>query len=411
MSSGVEADIALDAAVIASLGLVRVMGGTAGLAASGAGALAALAEGRAEAAAQRIEELRRVEEAVGEVLDRNARIAALAESARRHGVAIELPPPLDVTSASIGDMTAWAAKTDIDLVAAEGTVAASMASAMTGRIFDTATKSLRIASPSVDSGSGSEPRPAIEADLKRVLARLLPDAAEADRASVTQAAEVVMAAATPTEADGLLSEVRLRIQKANERTRERRNDRAAAARFILELADHPSNLTVIDALRAVTEGTRPFDDALRAEAARLLVEAQEGSEREYIAAALREAFGGLGYEIDEGFETLTARNGEAVITRGDWPQHEVKVRIDGGRQVRMALLRTEPAEGDEQRRLDVEREEQWCASFEVARERLATAGVKADVRWRIEPGQQRLPVTRQRRSTQLNRERRRERDR
>ena len=76
----------------------------------------------------------------------------------------------------------------------------------------------------------------------------------------------------------------------------------------------------------------------------------------------------------------------------------------------MALLRTEPAESDDQRRLDVEREEQWCASFEAARERLAEAGIHADVRWRVEPGEQRLPVAQQRRSRQQPRARQRERD-
>jgi hypothetical protein len=220
-----------------------------------------------------------------------------------------------------------------------------------------------------------------------------------------------MAAATPPEAEGLLTELRIRIQRANERTRERRDDRAAAARFLRELADHPAAPTVIDPLHKVAEGIRPFDDNLRAEAIRLLAETQDRAERGYVATALRDAFGELGYEVDEGFETLTAQNGEAVLTRGDWPQHAVKMRIDDGRQVRMALLRTEPADSDEQRRLDVEREEQWCASFEAARERLAVAGVRADVRWRVEPGQHRLPVTAQRRSAESTRERSRERDR
>ena len=80
-------------------------------------------------------------------------------------------------------------------------------------------------------------------------------------------------------------------------------------------------------------------------------------------------------------------------------------------KVHLALLRTEPAESDDQRRLDVEREEQWCASFEAARERLERAGIHADVRWRVEPGEQRLPVARQRRTGRQPRARQRERDR
>ncbi|NEA24352.1 response regulator receiver protein, partial [Actinomadura bangladeshensis] len=49
MSSGIDADLALDAAVVLSLGMNRVLGRGAGLAGRGAEALAALAAGRAEA--------------------------------------------------------------------------------------------------------------------------------------------------------------------------------------------------------------------------------------------------------------------------------------------------------------------------------------------------------------------------
>lgn len=164
-------------------------------------------------------------------------------------------------------------------------------------------------------------------------------------------------------------------------------------------------------LAEVAEGAAALDEGLRAEAVRLVGDLQREAERRYVTTALREAFAGLGYEVDEGFETLTADSGEAVLTRGDWSQHAVKVRVDDARRIRMALLRTEPAESDDQRRLDVEREEQWCASFEAARERLEQAGIHADVRWRIEPGEQRLPVTRRRSDRRQPQARHRERDR
>ncbi|MCO5972098.1 response regulator receiver protein [Actinoallomurus soli] len=407
MSSGVEADIALDAAVIASLGLVRVMGGAAGLAAAGAGALAALAEGRAEAQAERLQEARRLEESVGEALDRTARIAALAASAREHGVAVELPVPVEVTGRSADELASWIAEADARLTVAEESLAAAIAEAATGRVFATATASLR-ATPE-NGRSAAAPRPAASPDdLTRVLKRLAPDAADADRQAVTEAAEQVVRAPTISEAEGRLTEVRLRIQHANERARERRDGRAAALRFLRELEGLPAAETVRPRLAEVADGTRLFDEGLRAEAARLVEDAQRQAEQRYVAEVLREAFGALGYEVGEGFETLTAQDGEAVLTRGDWPQHAVKVRVDGTRQVRLALLRTEPAESDEQRRLDLEREEQWCASFDAARERLAEAGVHADVRWRVEPGTQQLPVTGRQRPGRQQNERRRE---
>ncbi|GAA4608374.1 hypothetical protein GCM10023195_32750 [Actinoallomurus liliacearum] len=410
MSSGVEADIALDAAVIASLGLVRVMGGAAGLAATGAGALAALAEGRAEAQEERLREAQQLEETVGEALNRTARIAALAQSARDHGVAVELPVPIEVAGRSTEDLAAWITEADARLAVAEDSLASAIAEAATGRIFEAAARSLR-ATPE-NSRSAPAPRPATSPDeLTRLLRRLVPDAADADRRAVTEAAEQAAHAPTASETEGRLTEVRIRIQDANERARERRDGRAAALRFLRELEGHPAADSVRPRLGEVADGARAFDQGLRAEAARLVEEAQRQAEQRYVAEVLRAAFGELGYEVDEGFETLTAQDGEAVLTRGDWPQHAVKVRVDGRRQVRMALLRTEPAESDEQRRLDVEREEQWCASFDAARERLTEAGVHADVRWRVEPGTQRLPVAGRQRSDRQQHERHRERGR
>ncbi|GLY84785.1 response regulator receiver protein [Actinoallomurus iriomotensis] len=408
MSSGVEADIALDAAVIASLGLIRVLGGAAGLAAAGTGLLAGLAEERAEIRARRLEEIRHHEQAVAEVLDRNARIAALASSARENDARLALPLPLEPAEKTAGELVAWCAEADTALATAEEELATAIATAATGRIFAPATESLKAAAPA------ASPPPAattLATTLTRVLARLLPDTTEDDRRRVTEAAEQAAAATTQGEAESRLTEVRIRIQEANERARRRRDDRAAAARFVRELATHPAAGDVRARLAEVAEGAAAFDEKLRAEAVRLVGDLQRQAERRYVTTALQEAFAGLGYEVDEGFETLTADSGEAVLTRGDWSQHAVKVRVDDARQIRMALLRTEPAESDDQRRLDVEREEQWCASFEAARERLEEAGIHADVRWRIEPGEQRLPVARRRRDRRQPQARQRERDR
>src|SRR5512139_3518684 len=97
MSSGVEADIALDAAVIATLGLNRLLGGAAGLAGSGAQALAALAEGRVEGREAALAEAERYAAAVHAVIERNARIAALTEAVSARQAADQaraLPAPL-----------------------------------------------------------------------------------------------------------------------------------------------------------------------------------------------------------------------------------------------------------------------------------------------------------------------------
>jgi hypothetical protein len=238
-----------------------------------------------------------------------------------------------------------------------------------------------------------------------VLGRLLPDVTEDDRRRVMAAAE--RAEAEPGEAETHLGELRLRIQEANCRARDRRDERSLAARLARELAELPGAEDVLAALGDVVAGARGLDATLREEAFRLRERARAADEQRYIATAISHAFADLGYEVTEGFETLTVVDGEATLTRGDWPQHAVKVRVEGT-TVRAAMVRTTPAESLDQRRLDVEREKQWCSSFEAARAKLAASGISADVRWRLEPGVQQLPVaTPGRRSAKRPAERRR----
>jgi len=382
MSSGVEADIALDAAVVLTLGLNRALGRAAGLGAAGAGALAALAAAQAAARQGAIDELERYDRAIRDVLDRNARIAALAESRReveqRFGVQPGvLPEPLAIAAQSAGELAAWSARTDAAIGAAERDLSQRVAAAVAGRIFDApaagltsdvgrrppepteATEASEASEPTEAGAADATPEPVaapqVAETLRRVLSRLPPDTAASDYQHVSEAAEQVAGAATPSAAEGLLTEVRLRVQRATENARRRR------AEFARQAAEQ---------------------EALE----------QDEAERQYVLDAITTAFTDMGYEVDAGFETLTAEAGEVLLTREEWPLHAVKMRLDDASQIRAALLRTEAPRGDEERRLDVEREQQWCAAFEEARARLAAAGVGSDVRWRLEPGLQQLPV-------------------
>ncbi|HEU5157961.1 MAG TPA: response regulator receiver protein [Streptosporangiaceae bacterium] len=366
MSSGVEADIAIDAAVVLTLGLNRVLGRAAGLGAAGADAFAGFAAARAAAKRGAIDELERYDRAIRDVLDRNARIAALAEARReaerRFGVsAVALPAPLTIAEQSSDELAAWVARADAEIAEAERDLSQRVADAVAGRLFEAPAAGLTSDVASREAPrQPRQPRQETAETLRRVLSRLPPDTADADYQHVAEAAERVARAATPSAAEGLLTEVRLRVQRAAENARLRR---AELARLAAE--------------REARE--------------------QEEAEQRYVLDAITAAFTDMGYEVDAGFETLTAHDGEVLLTRDEWPQHAVKMRLDDASQIRAALLRTEAPAGDDERRLDVEREEQWCAAFEEARSRLAAAGVRSDVQWRIEPGLRQLPVDEARR--------------
>ncbi|MEW2352508.1 response regulator receiver protein [Spirillospora sp. NPDC029432] len=377
MSSGVEADIALDSAVVLSLGMNRVLGRTAGLAGRGAEALAALAAGKAEARAAALAEAESYDQALRQVLERNARIAALAETREKLAADVALPEPLPPSEQPAEELTAWCAATDTELDAAERALSEHLAGQVAAEIFAVpAGEGLH-----ADLGAPTPPRPMEGAEvhrtLERVLARLLPDATEADRRAVAEAARLLAGAVSPEEAEGVLTEVRLRVGAANRRTEEVRAEERRRA--------------------------EERDAAEQAEA-----------ERRYVLGSITSAFEEMGYDVEGGFETLApAGDGTVVLSRGSWPDHSVRMRVDDAAHVRAKMVRTRPARSEDDRRLDVEREREWCEAFEAARERLAAAGVRSEVTWRLAPGVQELPVSgaaRQTGSRPAQRERRRERE-
>src|SRR5512139_2431758 len=262
MSSGVEADIALDAAVVATLGLNRLLGGAAGLAGSGAQALAALAEGKAEAHAEALAQAERYAAAVRAVIECNARIAALeqAQAARRsdgdRNPSVPLPAPLPVpelAGRTEQELLAWCAATGGALEQAERAVSSALAADVAGRVFALPPGELRVdvhppaSATETTTGqdqrldqsldrSASLPEPSAPGDeagrrrrervesLARVLSRLPADTAEPDVRHVADAARRLADAATGSAAEAALSEVRLRVQEAARRAARRREE-------------------------------------------------------------------------------------------------------------------------------------------------------------------------------------------
>ncbi|MER6809196.1 response regulator receiver protein [Spirillospora sp. NPDC000708] len=373
MSSGVEADIVLDAAVVLTLGMNRVLGRGGDAAGRGAQALAALAAGRAEAREAALAEVRTHERALREVVERNARIAALAETRAKLGADVALPPPLRPGEESAQELTAWCAATDRLLDEAERRLSEHLAAQVTAQVFTAPAEGLR-----ADTGRTPPPRRGgddTQRTLERIMARLLPDAAEDERRAVAEAARLLAAVGTAEEAESVLHEVRLRIREANRRTEDARElaRRRAAEREAAEQAE---------------------------------------AERRYVLDSITAAFEDMGYEVQPGFETLTAGDGSVVLTKGAWPDHSVRMRVDGAARVEAAMVRERPAESEDDRRVDVEREREWCAAFEAARARLADGGIRSEVSWRVDPGVRELPVggaSRQTGGRSGQRERRRER--
>src|SRR5690606_6465424 len=124
---------------------------------------------------------------------------------------------------SAEELTAWCAATDRALAEAERRISEQRAAQAAGRVFGVPAEGLR---PELEAPQPAGDR---EADtrrrahtLARVLARLAPDVSAAERGPVLEVAEQLAAAATDGEAEALLAEVRLRVQRANEQAAARR---------------------------------------------------------------------------------------------------------------------------------------------------------------------------------------------
>jgi hypothetical protein len=390
------------AAVGASLALSAGLGG-AGIALQGLGGLAAAGADWMQAKQDRA---RRYEQIVRDVLDRHARIDALGESARRaerdHGVApAAIPRPLCYEGQDPDQLTAWCADTDAGLAQAEEALSTAIAQAMTARLMAAGlmetggsgghglVTDARSTLPE-DAGERAE----LAAGLSRVLSRLPSEAVAADAEAVRAAAARVAGAATAAEAQSRLTDVRVRVQEASTRAAAAREAALTAARCLRGLNGYqaPGVPEVRAALAEVVAGSRPLDEPLHTRAAELVAAAQAERERRYIAATLTSALAGLGYEVGEGFETLTARDGEVFITRGDWPAHAVKLKLGEDQQLRFAMVRTRNGATRQDQHIDSEREHAWCQSFEEVRTTMAEHGVRTHVGWRLEPGTQKLPV-------------------
>ncbi|MEO3782447.1 response regulator receiver protein [Actinocorallia sp. B10E7] len=340
MSSGVEAEIVLDAAVIASLGMNRLLGAGANAGSKTAEVLAALAEKKAGGRAEALAEVERYERALREVIDRNARIRALGDVLRRthqeHGVVLSVPLPaeLNFTGAEdYGELVTWCAAVDEALDKAERAIAEELGRLVTAQLKTPANRS---------------------EDLSRVLSRLLPDTSEADRRRVQEAAVRVAQATTDAEAEAMLSEVRLRVQEAGKNVKAERERLKAWA---LE------------------------QDRL----------AQAEAERQYILATVTKTFEELGYQVDTGFSTFVPVEGSLLLTRSEWPDQAVRMQLDDS-TLRAKMMRTRPALSEDDRRRDAEREREWCDAFEAAKERLREDGLDMALTWRLEPGAEELPL-------------------
>lgn len=401
------------------VGGALVIGGAAWLAARGvqAGALVAVrsvealgsglsrvgdrAEQRAAQWAADNAELTAWEDAARQVVEVNARIEVLTRHAPE--IAAKLPATLDPCSQSPAELTAWCATANTTIAGVERELADRAASATVSVLRHTVDLDRPVTSAeafaryhqalAADAPAREIPERVGE-DVARVLGRLSPTVTDADRATVLAAASQVTVPRPDVDHHTLLDQLRLSVQRANERAARVREDAITAATMLAALPAEPADAerTRLRAdLAEVVAARREFDEPLRTRSARAAEVVRAELERQYVLAAVVDSLDSLGYRVDDEYAAGTTSAQRVRLVRDDWPEHAVQLVVDRD-QVRDAVIRRSTRTGTDARREDFEHEQQWCSDKENLVSILDDHGLRMDRTELVAPGERQLPV-------------------
>ena len=245
---------------------------------------------------------------------RNARIGTLRASPEGSGPLgsasqAKLPPLLMLSTQTLAELRRWCADTDGLLASAESDVAEHTAQAIVRRAASLAGMA-GFGAPDGQPGiavtaasSAARASETMRADIARVARSLRPGVTAAELEDVAQAAARVLAARSQINARNCLTDMRVRVHRANEAATSRHEQATEAARLLQSLP--PADIS-IQPLRAdllgVVSSDAPLTDVLR-ERAR-----QAAADRNYAWTTFTEAATEPGYMIGGRSETEATKD-------------------------------------------------------------------------------------------------------
>jgi hypothetical protein len=329
---------------------------------------------------------------VSEVVARNARIAAMAATARSlRGQAVTLPCQFDVAGKSLRDMYEWCRQADAQIASSQRELAVSVTAAAGRRLaaslpaagvtrvtaeqlpaerrdrLEAAAGAARAAAPV------SHSRPAADlAEIGRQVAErfgaLDPEARPEDVAAVVEISALAKSSAL-AQARTHVDHLGVAVTQANNKVRDAR----AAARLLqgVELDPLPCDLderdlAVVTSLKSVVAGERRLDETLACDARRVTGKVETAGARLYLREQIRQIMEADGYLVEGDFTTLRPGVDNLTLTRPDWSGHHLRLVL-GEDELSYVTLRDHRVEGDAAAVADRER----CAESRAAVEQLS----------------------------------------
>lgn len=227
---------------------------------------------------------------------------------------------------------------------------------------------------------------------QRIVGRLEGRSTEEELQNIRALVSEIIATSNAGRAESLETQLRLRVQLANERVRRAQHERAEASRLLEQLRGLEGKEIggVRDDLQAVRDGQAHLqpDMSGRVETARRA--AEKRSNDAYASLVFREELNRLGYSTGEEFTTLFVDGGEAIVIKPEQPEYGVQMRVDASRgtvDLEVVHFGNEQEPVTSERKLrDKNVEERWCQDHQKLRSAMRTRGITGRMVRELPPG-------------------------
>lgn len=227
-----------------------------------------------------------------------------------------------------------------------------------------------------------------------LLSRLELAAGEALPIRIESLAREMLHAHDTGRAEALASDLRLKIQHANQQRKQQQADSREATLLLSQLADElPDELRA--ELERVAAGVGLLDEPTRSIAKAALEEisaSRQHEEQEAISLVLEQSLRDLGYEVGDISQTLFVSGGVVHFQKQAWQNYHVRMRVNTtDKTINFNVVRAQgTGDATQDKRLDHLAEDRWCAEFPALLKTLEARGVKLDVTRLLQAGE--VPV-------------------
>jgi hypothetical protein len=234
---------------------------------------------------------------------------------------------------------------------------------------------------------------------ERIVARLQGAVREEELKSIQTIVRDIHAATSASRAESLATELRLRVQRVNERIQKTQREAAESSTFMEQLRGlQGSGVEKIrEELQAVLSGHKISSANLPERVNDIRARALRQINDEYAGKVIREELQRLGYLVGEEFSTLFISGGHAVVSRPEEAEYGVEMQIDASKGLLdLAVIRFSDSKdvGSVERQLrDKNVEERWCADHQKLRSAIRARGLNGRVLKHSPPGAQPVLVT------------------